>query len=157
MEGAQTEVGSPDEASLERHVSARTGIERYRTEIAVREHGFEVDEPPRLGGGDVGPTPFDLLCAALGSCTTITLRMYADRKEWPLTEIVARVQHRRVRRSGGEAEGTTEDRFEMEVELHGSLDAAQRERLGEIAARCPVHQILARGAQIETRVVEPTG
>ena len=140
-----TEVTKEDwagltEPELERRVLVRTGRERFRTEVVIREHGLSADEPPALGGADTGPTPYDLLCAALGSCTTITLRMYADRKQWPLEEIVARVDHRR--------EGESMDEFTVGLELVGTLDEDQRARLLEIASRCPVHRTMLRGSAI---------
>src|SRR5262245_15682170 len=83
-------------------VRVRTGRERFRTEVTAKGHQFVVDEPISAGGTGLGPAAFDLLAAALGSCTAITLRMYADRKEWPLEAVTARVEHRRERRGEGE-------------------------------------------------------
>lgn len=139
-----------NEAALERSVAARTGRERFRTRIQTRQHTLEVDEPEKLGGTDAGPTPFDLLSAALASCTTITLRMYADRKEWPLEEVGARVEHSRI-----DVDKVDEpvDQFIVTLELTGKLSARQRTRLGEIAARCPVHRTLMANSTILTRGV----
>jgi uncharacterized OsmC-like protein len=136
------------EPDLDRRVEVRTGREPFHTAVLVRGHSIVVDEPERLGGRDAGPTPFDLLCAALGSCTTITLRMYADRKKWPLEEIVAHVEHRRVGTDGG----APRDTFYVELQLLGALETDQRERLREIADRCPVHRLLVAGAEIRTTV-----
>jgi len=141
-----TEDGELVEPALDRLVSVRTGRDRFRTDIGVRGHPLVVDEPVALGGGDLGPTAYDLLCAALGACTTITLRMYADRKAWPLEEITASVAHRR------EADAETDasvDRFRVEIGLRGALEPEQRARLIEIASRCPVHRTLAAGSRIE--------
>lgn len=145
-------VEVPAEPDLSRSVSVRIGRHRYRTDVMVRGHPIVVDEPVQLGGGDMGPTPFDLLCAALGSCMTITLRMYADRKGWPLEEVFARVEHRRLPAATG-AQGERRDSFSVELEFRGELDVAQRSRLLEIAYRCPVHRALVHGAEIATRAL----
>ncbi len=137
------------EPELGRVVAVRTGRAKYRTDVMVRGHPVVVDEPEAVGGTDQGPTPFDLLCAALGSCVTITLRMYADRKAWPLEEVMARVEHRRVSASSGD--GATKDSFRVELSFVGPLDAIQRARLLEIAHRCPIHRTMQAGVSIETR------
>ena len=111
-----------------------------------------------MGGEDLGPTPYDLLAAGLAACTTMTLRMYADRKGWPLEEVVARVRHAKLhaedekRCESGEARL---DRLEREIELVGPLDVEQRARLLEIADRCPVHRSLEAGVCMETRLSDP--
>ena len=139
-----------DETRLEQTVRATTGRELYRTAIGVRQHELTVDEPAQLGGGDTGPSPLELVCAALASCTTITLRMYADRKAWPLEEIEARVAHARLRvERDGQASDV--DRFTLTVGLKGELDEAQRDRLMQIAGRCPVHRLLVTGSVVEIR------
>jgi putative redox protein len=140
------------EPELGRSVSVRTGRERFRTDVMVRGHPIVVDEPELLDGTNQGPTPFDLLCAALGACMTITLRMYADRKGWPLEEVMARVEHRRVPKLP-EGEGKLTDSFSVELRFSGSLDADQRARLLEIAYRCPVHRMITAGAEIATQAV----
>lgn len=137
----------PDETRLTQDVRAITGTERYQTRISVRKHELIADEPESLGGRDEGPTPFDLVCSALASCTTITVRMYADRKGWPVESIEARVEHARV----PAGEGTRVDRFTLTVAFTGELDEAQRARLLEIAGRCPVHRMLVAGSIVETR------
>ncbi|MGD2216299.1 MAG: alpha/beta fold hydrolase [Gemmatimonadales bacterium] len=138
-------LGAP--ALLEREESVphgqavvRTGQAHYRTEILTAGHALVADEPERLGGTDSGPNPFGLLMAALGACTAITLRMYADRKEWPLEEIGVRLHHRKLKT---EEPQTAE--ISQTLELVGPLSAQQRERLLEIAHRCPVHRALEVG------------
>lgn len=148
MEEEGKAAGPPDESRLRRRVRVTTGTQHYRTEVEAGNHTMVVDEPFALGGADLGPTPFDLLCVSLASCTTITLRMYADRKEWPLEKVTASVAYQRAGK-GSEEQGS----FEVDLELHGSLDEAQRARLLEIAERCPVHRTLAGGAAIVSRLV----
>ena len=121
--------------------SARIGNDRYRTEISVGGHAIVADEPPALGGGGVGPAPYDLLLASLGACTAITLRMYADRKGWPLESVdVALRLH-----------GKEERRIDRVLTIAG-LDAEQRQRLADIAERTPVTLTLKSGLPIDTRL-----
>jgi Predicted redox protein, regulator of disulfide bond formation len=117
----------------------------YRTEIQAGRHSLVGDEPEGVGGDDEGPTPYGFLLSALGSCTGMTLRMYADRKEWPLDEIVVRLSHEKVHAEDCEKCDTDQgqvDRIEREIEVRGDLSDAQRERLFEIANKCPVHRTL---------------
>ena len=126
-------------------VTARTGEAGYATDIEVRGHRFVADEPLSVGGTDLGPTPYDLLLSALNACTSMTLRMYADRKGWPLESIEVRSSHEKIHaRDCAECEAADGwvDRIEREIELSGDLDDAQRARLLEIAERCPVHRTL---------------
>lgn len=129
-------------------VTVRTGESAFRTAVEVRGHELVADEPEAAGGEDAGPTPYDLVCAALGSCTTITVRMYANRKDWPLRSVSARVGHARVPSGEGER---ARDRFLVELMLEGDLSDAQRARLLEIGGRCPVHRTLAAGSVVEVR------
>jgi uncharacterized OsmC-like protein/fermentation-respiration switch protein FrsA (DUF1100 family) len=137
--GAPRAHEEPDSGSL----TVVTGAEGYRTEAQVRGHRFLLDEPRRLGGTDEGPTPFEYLWAALAGCTTITLRMYADRKKWPLGEVAVRIRHEK-------AEG--QDHVVRELTLEGPLDEEQRARLVEIADRCPVHRTLERGVEVSSEL-----
>jgi putative redox protein len=130
---------------MDRAVAVRTVPgERFRASVAVGPHLLAADEPAAAGGGDAGPAPFELLAAALGACTTMTLRMYADRKGWPLREVAVTVE--RVRREGAAPENLLRRR----VRLEGDLDAGQRARLLEIAGKCPVHRALEGGVAVET-------
>ena len=121
--------------SKETRVVAKTG-EGLRTEVEADEHKLVADEPERLGGTDTGPNPYDYLLAALGSCTAMTLRMYADRKGWPLELVTVRLSQDRIHaKDCGECE-TEEgriDRIEREIEMVGPLDEKQRRRLLEVA------------------------
>ena len=130
--------------SAQARVVVRTG-EELRTEIEAGGHTVIADEPESLGGTDAGPTPYDYLLAALGGCTAMTLRMYADRKGWPLESVTVRLSQDRIHANDCEECETEEgriDRIEREIELVGSLDDEQRRRLIEVAGMCPVHRTL---------------
>lgn len=137
----------------EYRVTAQIGATGYRTTISAAQHHIIADEPLEDGGTDQGPTPYDLLVSALGACTAMTLRMYADRKGWPLEEVVVKLRHGR---SYGEDDRHCDtaparlDQIEREVELHGELTDEQRQRLLEIADRCPVHRTLDAGVRIKS-------
>src|ERR687893_430160 len=110
--------------SAEARVVARTG-EGLRTEVEAGGHTLVADEPESLGGTDAGPTPYDLLLAALSGCKAMTLRMYADRKGWPLESVTVRLSHDRIHAKDCEECETEEgriDRIQREIELEGSLD-----------------------------------
>jgi putative redox protein len=117
-------------------------------------HHMLADEPEDFGGTDRGMTPYNLLAAGLGACTSMTIRMYARRKRWPLEHVSVEVTHDRVHAQDAEAEVEGRegqvDLFTRIVHLEGSLDAEQRARLMEIADRCPVHRTLERGAVVRT-------
>ncbi len=124
------------------------------TEVIVNEHALVADEPAALGGTDAGPTPYDYLLSALGSCTAMTVRMYADRKGWPLESVTVRAEHGRIHAKDCEeceTESGKIDRIELELNLEGPLDAEQRERLREIADKCPVKRTLNSEVLVETR------
>jgi len=114
------------------------------------------DEPKTSGGSDAGPDPYELLLSALGSCTNMTLRMYADRKNWPLKEIrVALTHSKNYANDCVHCEQPTAmlDRIERRITLIGELSAEQRQRLLEIANLCPVHKSLTSGIDIQTELV----
>lgn len=129
----------------------------YRTEIVANGHPLVADEPIRVGGTNQGPTPYELLASALGACTSITLRMYADRKMWPLEAVEVRLQHEKIHcedcaEAGGP--GAKIDHFIREITLEGELDEEQRGRLLQIADRCPVHRTLEHPAEVTTTLKE---
>jgi len=145
------------EQAMDQRVVARTGRVGYRTEIQARDHVLVADEPLSVGGGDEGPTPYDLVVAGLGACTGMTLRMYADRKKWPLDGVVVRLRHRKVHAADCvdcEEKDARIDEIEREIEVLGALDDEQRARLLEIANRCPVHRTLEGDIRVVSRLHE---
>jgi putative redox protein len=120
-------------------------------------HELRADEPAGQGGDDAGPNPYELLLMSLGACTSMTLRLYARRKQWPLSGITVRLRHGRIHAEDC-AECETKlgliDRIELEIELEGPLDAAQRAQLLSIAEKCPVHRTLTSEISIKTRLAE---
>jgi putative redox protein len=140
------EVKTVGDAVGEAIVIDETGLGRYQVEARAGSSTFLIDEPIAAGGLGSGPNPYDLLGSALGSCTLMTVRLYADRKKWPLARVRVRVTHHR---SALQAR----DVFAREIILEGPLDDTQKSRLIEVAERCPVHLTLHRGADVETTLV----
>lgn len=135
-------------------VVTATGDGTYTQQVATAGHTLLVDEPVSVGGADAGPNPYELLLASLGSCTAITLRMYADRKGIPLTGATVRLRHDRVHAEDCEKCETEHgllSRITREIELAGDLDDDQRAKLMLIADKCPVHRTLSSEIVIETR------
>jgi putative redox protein len=125
-------------------VAASISAARYRVSIRAGSHDLLADEGPALGGGDEGPNPYDLLLASLGACTAITLKMYGERKGWPLAGVdVALSFHHGLR-----------GRIDRRLTLHGDLDGEQKSRLAEIAERTPVTLTLKAGVDIDTRIAD---
>ena len=123
------------------HAKASIGTVDYATTIATGHHRLTADEGPELGGKDAGPAPYDLLTSALGACTVITLRMYAERKQWPVTAVHADIHFKR------------EDKVESidrVLHIEGAIDAEQKKRMAEIAERTPVTLTLKRSLEIRT-------
>jgi putative redox protein len=140
-------------SSEEFPVIARIGRSGFATEIAAGDHLLRADEPVVAGGTATGPTPYDYLLAALGTCTAMTLRTYADRKGWPLEGVVVRLRHSRIYAqdcADCETRDGKVDVIDRRIELQGALDAAQRENLLRIADRCPVHRTLSAEIKVRT-------
>ena len=134
-------------------VVQETGAGRFTQRIAAGKHLLSADEPPSVGGGDTGPTPYDLLLAGLGACTSMTLRIYAARKKWPLERVTVTLRHEKIHAEDCADCETKEgrlDRIERRVAIAGPLDAAQRDKLLEIADKCPVHRTLEGEVVVET-------
>lgn len=123
------------------------GKSAYAVTIDVSGHQICGDEPVSFGGGNAGPAPYDLLLAALGECTAITVRWYAKQKGWPLERVEVNLSHRKE-----ESDGKKNDVFEKEILLFGdALTDEQRQKLRDVAAKCPVHRTLQSAPVIHTR------
>jgi uncharacterized OsmC-like protein len=132
------------------------GSAGFAQEIIVGSHRLTADEPVAAGGADSGPSPYDLLLAALGSCTSMTVAMYARRKAWPLESVTVRLRHSRIHAVDCAECETKEgmlDRIERDLQLAGTLTEEQRAKLLEIANKCPVHRTLVSEIDIRTRLV----
>jgi putative redox protein len=148
---------APGSAAMDTHwqVRASIGPQGFTTELSAGKHRLVADEPVKVGGADKGPTPYDYLLAGLGACTAMTLRMYADRKKWPLDGVAVALAHRKIHAQDCrecETEKGYVDRLERELEFFGDLAADQRKRLLEIADRCPVHRTLESEINIVSRL-----
>lgn len=133
-----------------------TGSGAFTSTVRTGAHRWLADEPASVGGDDAGPSPYDLLSAALGACTAMTLRMYARQKGLPLDRVRVRLKHSKIHASDCEHCETKAgriDRIEREIELQGPLDEAQRQRLLEIADKCPVHRTLHGEVDVPTRML----
>lgn len=128
----------------EKTAVATIGLDTYKTELVARTHTIIADEPLDVGGKDLGPRPGDFLRMSLASCTAITLRMYANRKNFDVKEIKVSVSSK---------DGEGETAFETSVEVTGGLDEEQRQRMLQIAKLCPVHKTLTNPIQISTELL----
>ena len=142
---------------MSRNVIVESGRSRYVQNISVGPHLLQADEPSDAGGNDAGPNPYELLLAALGACTSMTVRMYAERKQWPLQGVHVRLSYAKVHAEDC-AECDTRvamvDQIEIEISLLGDLSEDQKRRLLEIANKCPVHRTLTSQVQIRTRLID---
>ena len=128
----------------------------YAQNIVAGSHRLIVDEPVAAGGANSGPTPYDLLLAALGACTSMTVGMYARRKNWPLQGVVVRLRHARIHAEDCATCETKDgflDRIECELELAGELSTEQRSKLLEISEKCPVHRTLQSRIEIRSSLL----
>ena len=145
-----------------RTVTVHGSAAGFAQTISVGQHRLAADEPVSVGGTDTGPNPYDLLLAALGSCTSMTVAMYARRKQWPLEDVTVRLRHSRVHAADCESAETKVgmlDHIDRELEFSGALSDEQRARLLDIANKCPVHRTLASEIIVQTRMargVEPS-
>lgn len=130
---------------------------RYKNHIAIGPHYLIADEPEEVGGNNAGPDPYDLLTAGLGACTSMTLRMYSERKDWPLDSVLVELEHDKIHASDCddcEQDKGKIDRIDRAISLEGDLTTEQKERLLQIADKCPVHRTLHRSNKVVTRLEE---
>jgi putative redox protein len=137
-------------------VVVRGAASAFVQDVQMGKHKLVADEPVAVGGTDTGPAPYDLLLASLGACTSMTVSMYARRKNWPLESVQVQLRHSKVRvgepvSEGGKAPET--DQIERDIQFIGPLSPEQHERLLEIANKCPVHRTLKSEILINTRLV----
>jgi len=143
------------DVSEEGAVVVRGSASGFAQEVVAGKHRFAADEPASSGGTDTGPTPYDLLLAALGSCTSMTTSIYARRKGWPLESVTVRLRHSRIHAvdcADCETKEEKLDQIDVVIELTGALTEEQRRRMVEIAERCPVHRTLQSQIEIRTRI-----
>ena len=140
-------------------VVAETGTGKFQNVVIAGRHRLVADEPKAAGGLDSGPSPYDLLAAALGACTSITLRVYAEHKHLALGHLTVRVKHGKLPVEhcddcGGAAEGKTGkiDCFERVISVEGGVDTNMADKLIEIAGKCPVHRTLEAGSAVITKI-----
>ncbi len=130
-------------------VVAENGRGRYQQAVTQGEHQLIADEPVDLGGEDAGMAPFDFLMAGLGACTSMTIRMYAERKEIPLTRVAVSLSMDKT-----EVDGVKRDRITRSITLEGTLTVEQRARLLEIANKCPVHRAISQPLIVESSLTD---
>lgn len=150
------DLEEPEPLVTDKQAVARIGATGFTTEIRAGKHTFLADEPSSVGGDDLGPTPYDLLVSSLGACTIMTMRMYADRKKWPIKEIRVHLQHDHVYVEDSQASDQRPqkiDRIERLIEIEGDLDDSQRAKLMEIADKCPVHRTLHNELRVDTSLI----
>lgn len=149
----ETAAPAPPKAERNEVVVRETGDGRFIQDITAGPHRLRADEPPEVGGDDTGPGPYDLVLAGLGACTSMTLRMYAERKKWPLERVMVNLRHDRIHAQDCSDCETKEGKVDLIVRrltLEGPLDREQRAKLLEIANKCPVHRTLTSEVKITT-------
>jgi uncharacterized OsmC-like protein len=153
MSDIQPSVGNENPAA---DVIVTGSAAGFAQQIVAGSHRFLADEPEAVGGTETGPSPYDLLLGALGSCTSMTVAMYARRKGWPLQQVTVRLRHFKIYASDCAECETKEgkiDRIERDIQFDGALTTEQHSRLLEIANRCPVHRTLTSEIDIRTREI----
>jgi uncharacterized OsmC-like protein/pimeloyl-ACP methyl ester carboxylesterase len=158
LDPATPEQAAAASSAAPRNVVVReTRDSKYQNEVIVGPHHLFADEPVAVGGADTGPGPYDYVLAGLGACTSITMRMYADRKSLPLDRLTVTLSHSKIHAEDC-AECETKvgmlDQFDRVIKIEGALDADQRKRLMEIADKCPVHRTLESEIHIVTKVAD---
>ncbi len=130
-------------------VVQENGQGRYQQTVIVGEHRLIADEPVSVGGADAGPAPIEFVMAGLGACTSMTLRMYAERKALPLTRVHIELSHQKI-----EVDGVSRDRILRTITLEGDLTPEQRARMLEIAGRCPTARILSQPLMLDCKLAD---
>ena len=142
-----------EELRTNQQVAVQIGRDKYTTDVVAGKHSFKADEPTSVGGQNFGPSPYDLLLASVGTCTAMTLRMYADRKKWDVNEITVHLNHSKdhVKDCEDCSSATSKiDVIERIIQIDGNIDDAQRQRMLEIADKCPVHKTLHNDVHVST-------
>jgi uncharacterized OsmC-like protein len=136
-----------------RNIVVNSGFPAYVQNISIGSHQLLADEPPGSGGADAGPNPYELVMAGLGACTSMTVRMYAERRNWPLEKVQVQLKFSRIHAADcddcSRKKGIV-NRIEKRVTLIRDLSEIQRERLLHVANNCPVHRVLARTIEISS-------
>ncbi len=149
------EIPEKENLSTPHQVAVSIGNEGFTSEVIAGNHRLTADEPKDFGGNDFGPSPYDFVASGLGACTAMTMRMYAERKKWNLQKVIVHVNHGKEHAMDAQEENTPQrkiDVFKREIEIYGELDESQRQRLMQIADKCPVHKTLEANAKIETKI-----
>ncbi|MEM6698865.1 MAG: alpha/beta fold hydrolase, partial [Bacteroidota bacterium] len=149
------DIPEKEKLNTQQQVAVRLGAEGFTTEVMVRHHNWTADEPASVGGNDFGPTPYELLSSALGTCTAMTIQMYARRKKWQIEEVVVHVDHRKDYAADCEHCDDPKskiDVFDRVIELKSDLNEEQVQRILEIADRCPVHRTLHKEVEVRTKI-----
>lgn len=137
-------------------VASLEGIDKFTTQIKAGKHYLTGDEPENYGGNDFGPTPYDFVSAGLASCTAITIKMYADRKKWKIDEVNVHIEQSKIHAEDcaacEDSDTSKIDRFTRIIEVTGELDKSRKDKLLEIANKCPVHRTLLSDVIVETKL-----
>ena len=139
---------------MQRTIAVASGARKYIENITVGPHTLRADEPVALGGGDTAPTPYELLLSALGACTAITVRMFAERRQWPLEQVHVELSHSKAHATdcaNCDSPSARLDRVELAIRFVGELSDEQRRKLMDVAAHCPLHRTLTAGLEIHER------